>query len=87
MNRLPSTATAAEHGEAATVDRRGDDVAALEAFGLRQMAGDRDGDQQPDQRDDVDEAPARRSPRSASGSEITAMPAPSPLAIASTLTA
>ena len=46
-----------EQREAAAVDRRGDDVTALEALGLRQVAGDRDGYRQPDQRHDVDEAP------------------------------
>ena len=58
MNRLPSSGDDGQHREASTVDRWRDDVRALEAMGLRQPAGDRDGDEQPDQGHDVDEAPA-----------------------------
>ena len=47
-----------ERCEAAPVERRVDDVRALVAHGLGQSPRDVDGDDQPDQRDEVDEAPA-----------------------------
>ena len=57
-----------EHGEPAPVERRGDDVRALESRGLGQPAGDVDGDDEPHQRDEVDEPPrARRRCRRAAG--------------------
>ena len=46
-----------EHGEAAAVEPWGDDVRALEAPGLGQPAGDVDGDDEPDEGDEVDESP------------------------------
>ena len=49
-----------QHGEAPPVERRRDHVRPLEALGLRQAPGDVDGDDQPDEGDEVDEAPRAR---------------------------